>query len=99
MFSRKARSLVDRDALNSAPKKTIGNLCVRVFDSIQHARKEHQLLGLAGAFTLLAEACRIPAQDVFAAVKNLMADPMTSTGRAPQFQAMKFHLDTEVLED
>lgn len=90
-------SLVDRDALNGAPKKLVADLCVHVFDRLQDRKKEHQLLGLAAAFALLCDACRIPPQDVFTATKNLMADPMTSTGLAPQFQAMRFHLNTEVL--
>jgi hypothetical protein len=94
----KAKTLIDRDALNSAPKRQVADLCVSIFDRIQQRRKEHQLLGLAAAFTLLCDACKVPAQDVFAAVKNLMADPMTSTGLAPQFQAMRFHLRTEVLD-
>lgn len=95
----KAKTLVDRDALMSAPKKTVADLCVHIFDRIQGRAKEHQLLALASAFTLLASACRIEPQDVYSASSRLMADPMTSTGLAPQFQAMRFHLNTEVLAD
>lgn len=93
----RAKSLVDRDVLNHAPKKLVAQLCVQVFDRLQGYRKEHQLLALASAFSLLADAARIPAQDVHTATKNLMADPLTASGLAPQFQAMKFHLNTEVL--
>lgn len=95
----KARSLVNRDKLNSASKKEVANACVSVFDRIQGWGREKQLLALASAFVLLASALGIPAQDVFTASKNLMADPMTSTGLAPQFQAMRFHLNTDVLVD
>lgn len=91
------KTLVNRDALMSAPKKTVADLCVLIFDRIQSRDKEHQLLALAAAFTLLCSACKIEPQDVYAASKNLMADPLTSTGLAPQFQAMRFHLNTEVL--
>ena len=93
----KARTLVDRDKLNMANREDVAATCVRIFDRIQGMGKEKQLLGLACSFILLAEAAGIPAQDVFTASKNLMADPMTQTGRAPQFQAMRFHLDTDVL--
>ena len=93
----KARTLVDRDKLNMASKQEVAHACVSVFDRIQGWGREKQLLALATAFVLLADASGIPAQDVFTASKNLMIDPMTSTGLAPQFQAMRFHLKTEVL--
>lgn len=91
------RLVVDRDRLNSANRKQVANDTVRIFDRIQGWKKEAQLLALASAFVLLAETCKVPAQDVFTASKNLMADPLTASGLAPQFQAMKFHLNTEVL--
>jgi hypothetical protein len=93
-----ARFLVDRDKLNQAPRSEVAAACVSIFDRIQDWGREKQLLALAASFVLLADASGIPAQDVFAASKNLMADPMTSTGLAPQFQAMRFHLNTEVLK-
>lgn len=92
------KSLVDRDKLNSARQSEVANACVSVFDRIQGWTREKQLLALAAAFVLLADASGIPAQDVFTASKNLMADPLTQTGLAPQFQAMRFHLNTEVLK-
>lgn len=93
----KAKTLIDRDALMCAPKKIVGDLCVHIFDRIQGRKKEHQLLALAAAFALLTDATRIEPQEVYSASKALMADPMTSSGLAPQFQAMRFHLNTEVL--
>lgn len=93
----KARLLVNRDKIMFASKTDVANACVSIFDRIQEWSREKQLLALAASFVLLADASGIPAQDVFTTSKNLMADPMTSTGLAPQFQAMKFHLNTEVL--
>lgn len=52
---------------------------------------------MACAFILMAETCRLPAQDAFAAATNLMKDPLTSTGRHPTFDAMRFHLETDIL--
>lgn len=97
MFGRNARVLVDRDRLNLASQKAVAANCVRVFDVLQHYPREHQLLALACSFILLADASGIPAQDVFTASKNLMADPLTSSGLEPRFQAMRFHLNTEIL--
>lgn len=93
----KARILVDRDRINTASKKEVAATTINIFDRIQGFAREKQLLGLACAFILLAEASGIPAQDVFTASKNLMADKLTSTGRAAEFQAMRYHLETDVL--
>lgn len=91
--------LYDRDRLMNAARKGVATTCVQVFNAIQGLRKEDQILGLAAAFLLTATASGIPAQDAFTAVKNLMHDPMTSSGLEARFQAMRFHLNTEVLED
>lgn len=91
------RILIDRDRINSADKAEVANTCVSLFDRIDMLPKHIQLLGLAAAFILMANASGIPAQDAFTATKNLMKDPLTATGIAPQFQAMDFHLKTEVL--
>lgn len=73
-------------------------MCVQLFNSIQlHENKEEQLLSLAAAFLLMAEACGLPAQEAFTAVKNMMADPLRASGIYHQFDAMKYHLETEVL--
>lgn len=95
----RSRSLIDRDRLNNANKYDVASTCVRIFDRIQAMDKEHQLLALACAFSLMADACRLPAQDIFTVAKNLMVDEQTATGIAPQFQAMRYHLDTELLAD
>jgi hypothetical protein len=98
-MTKRNRLLVDRDKLNHASKSNVASRCVDIFDRIQGWPKELQLLSLAAAFLLSADASGYPAQDAFTAVKNLMADPMTSSGLAPQFQAMRYHLNTEVLAD
>lgn len=83
----------------NADRTEVASNCVSIFDRIQDIGKEAQVLALAAAFLLLCTAKRIPAQDAFTAVKNLMTDPTTSSGLGPQFQAMKYHLETEVLHD
>jgi hypothetical protein len=75
----------------------VARLCVMLFNAIQnHPRKEEQLLALAAAFLLMAEAAGIPAQDAFTAVKNLMADPLHSDRIEHRFAAMRYHLETEL---
>lgn len=94
----RARLLVDRDKLTNASRQSVAEGTVSIFDRIQGWPKEAQLLALACAFILTADASGLPAQEAFTAAKNLMADDLTSTGLAPQFQAMKYHLTTEVLD-
>lgn len=98
-MSDRRRLLYDRDRLMNAPKRAVATACVNIFDRIQGLSKEIQILALAGAFAITCEVSRCSPQDAFTAVKNLMADPMTSTGRGLQFDAMRFHLDTDVMED
>lgn len=97
MNEQNRKVLIDRDRVMDADKGEVARGCVHIFDRVQHLPKHIQLLSLAAAFILTATASGIPAQDAFTATKNLMYDPLTPSGIAPQFQAMKFHLETEVL--
>lgn len=80
----------------NAPRSEVARACVLLFDRIQELPNEHQILAFAGAFVLMSEAYGLNAQEAFTAVKNLMADPSTSTGLGLQFDAMKWHLETEL---
>lgn len=71
---------------------------VKLFATIQNQPRETQLLALAAAFVLQAEAFRFPTSDMFAAVVNLMRDPSNPSQREHRFDAMKFHLETELNE-
>lgn len=97
-MSRKTiRSLfVDRDKLNHAHRNKVASACIRAIDRIQHLPREEQVLGLASAFLLLCTVANIPAQDAFTVVKNLMHDPLTSSGLAPQFQGVRAYLRDEL---
>ena len=77
----------------------VGRLAVLLFDRIQlHENKEEQLLALAAAFLLMSEAAGFPAQDSFTAIKNMMADPTRASGIFHQFDALKFHIQDELLK-
>ncbi len=91
--------LIDYDRLVNADRTTVARTTVELFDRVQHREKEAQLLGLACAFILMAESLRVPAQDAFTAAANLMADKVNPSGREARFDAMKFHLETELLKE
>lgn len=93
------RLLINRDRLMNAPRAQVASATVNIFDRIQGLPKEIQLLALACAFILTADASGIPAQDAFTASKNLMVDPNTQTGLGREFQAMRHHLRTELFAD
>ena len=97
MTTRRRRVLVDRDKIMHADSTGIAQLCAHLFSTVQDKPPEDQLLGLAAAFIVLAEACGIPTQDVYTAVTNLMYDPLHSSGRKHQFAAMNQYLKDDVL--
>lgn len=69
---------------------------VKLFATIQNAPRETQLLALAAAFVIQAEALEFSTSDTYAAVVNLMKDPLNASGRDHRFDAMKFHIRTEL---
>lgn len=77
----------------------MARLTANLFDRNQGDPPEHQLLALACAFTLMLETCRFNAGDAFAAASNLMRDETNSTRRHATFDAMRFHLDTHMLQE
>lgn len=84
-------TLIDRDKFNSANKTQVAKATVKVFDAIQHLKKEIQLHAMAAAFVLLASALNFNPQEAFTATKNLMVDKTTSSGLDIRFDAMRFH--------
>lgn len=69
---------------------------VKLFATIQNEPRETQLLALAAAFVIQAEALEFSTSDTYAAVVNLMKDPLNASGRDHRFDAMKFHIRTEL---
>lgn len=91
--------MLDRDKLNGAPRGAVAQACVQLFDRIQHLPREIQLLALAGAFVLMSKALRFDSNDTYQAITNLMKDPKNSSGMLAQFDAMRFHIETELSGD
>ena len=88
--------LLDRDKMNDAGRYQVASAAIRALDRIQALPREVQVLALASAFLLTCTVADVPAQDAFTASKNLMYDPMTQTGIAPQFQGVQRYLEEEV---
>lgn len=87
---------IDRDKLNAASQKRVGAETVKIFATLQKLPREVQLLSLAAGFVLMSEVLHFGVTDTMGAVINLMKDPTTASGRGLQFDAMKFHLATEL---
>lgn len=98
MTNARARVLIDRDKMLNAPRRAVAQATVRLFDRIQSLPREVQLLALASAFTLMASASNIPAQDAFEASHNLVRERRNGqTLLAREFQAMEYHLGNDIL--
>jgi hypothetical protein len=69
---------------------------VEIFAALQKKRPELQLLALASAFVLMAETFNYPTNDTYSAVVNLWRDPLTASGKGLQWDAMAYHLRTEI---
>jgi hypothetical protein len=97
---RRRHLLTDRHALTNANRTSVARLCILLFNVVQnHPKKEEQLLALASAFLLMADALGIPAQDAFTAVKNMLADPMRASGIFHQFDAARHYLEADLATD
>lgn len=55
-----------------------------------------QLLALAAAFVIQSEALHFDTGDAYQAIVNLMKDPTNASGRDHRFDAMAFHIRTEL---
>jgi len=92
------KTLLNPDRINNADQGQVAALTVGLFDSLQrNPVREHRLVALACAFVLLSRAARVNAQDVFTAATNLMVDETTSERMTPQFAAMAFHLEEDLV--
>jgi hypothetical protein len=88
------KSRIDRDILNMASAKRVANATLGTLNSLQNWSKEEQVLAAAAVFVTLADFLRVPAQDVFSAVNNMMVD---KEGKArPEFSAIMPYMEGEL---
>lgn len=74
----------------------MARLAVQAFDGIRFARRENQVLALAGAFALLCEVLKTQPQDAFTVVRNLMVDRTHPDQIKHQFAGLRHYIETEL---
>lgn len=84
----------DRDAFHSLRTKLAARATAAIFDANQYRSPEEQVAGAAAAFLLLCEAYKVPAQDAFSAVKNMMNHHETRGGT--DFDGLRSYLGADV---
>lgn len=91
-------TLLDPLALGNADKQKVTRACVKVFDRIQQWKPEEQAIALACSFLILCRAMKVEPQDVFTVSQNLMYDPVNANRVDHRFDAMRWHLENQVLK-
>lgn len=85
---------MNRDLFNNCNPRRAANAAMAVIDATQRGFQPHeQMHGAAAAFLLLADHWGVPAQDLFTATKNLMAN---REGKAPEFDAVREYMKHEL---
>jgi len=74
----------------------VAEATVKLFATIQKQPREVQLLALAAAFVIQSEALRFDTGEAYQAITNLMKDNTHASGRDHRFDAMAFHIRTEL---
>lgn len=69
---------------------------VQLFATVQNQPKEVQLLSLAASFIIMSEALGFATSDAYTAITQLMKDTRNASGRESRFDAMKYHVETEL---
>lgn len=87
-------TLFDRDAFHSLRTKAAATATAEVLSAVQYRSPEEQVAGTACVFLLLCERYKIPAQDAFSAVKNMMAHHDARGGT--DFDGIRSYLDADV---
>lgn len=78
----------------NAPVKAVTQAAFELIDKAQTHEPHVQVHALAATFILLVEAYQLDTQDVFTAVKNLMAS--TAAGHSDQYQALIAYVQHEL---
>ena len=84
---------MNRDLLNNASPRRVANACIDVLDRLQNYQPHEQIMAAAALFLSLAEAARVPAQDVFTATKNLINGV---DGKRVEFRALDAYVRNEL---
>lgn len=85
---------LDRDLLNNASPREVTTQAMAIIDAIQDAQPHVQAAAAAVLFLTVAQRYRTPAQDIFTAVGNMMADPIH--GERPELRALRMYAENEL---
>ncbi len=89
-----SRKRIDRDLMHMASPRDVAVATMTTIDALQDFQPHVQVLGAAAVFLNLATHFRVPAQDVFTAVANLMNDRQ---GMArPEFAGVRQYMENEL---
>lgn len=85
---------IDRDLMHMASPRAVAVATLTTIDALQDHPPHVQVLGAAAVFLNLATHFKVPAQDVFTAVTNLMND---REGMArPEFAGVRKYMEIEL---
>lgn len=87
-------TLFNRDLLNNAAPGDIAQAVYSLVDDLQLQKPHLQAAAVAVLFLIVADLWRVPPQDVFTVVKNLMTDPIH--GERPEFRALRMYANEEL---
>jgi hypothetical protein len=87
---------LDRDALNSANPKAVAVATLQTLMGLEDHPAHVQVMASAAVFLSLAEHLGIPAQEAFAATKNLIND---TEGKRTEFRALDAYMKGEIFHD
>lgn len=83
----------DRDAFNSANPKVVAGATLQTLMGLENHKPHVQIMAAAAVFLSLAEHLGIPAQEAFAATKNLIND---TEGKRTEFRALDAYMKGEI---
>jgi hypothetical protein len=86
--------MLNRDGLNNAPIEEVAEASFVLLDKLQLMQPHMQAASTAMLFLLVCEKHQTPPQDIFVAVKNMMAS--REAGENPHYSALKLYIDNEL---
>jgi hypothetical protein len=84
---------MNRDLFNNANPRRVANATIACLDRLQDYQPHEQMLAAAALFVSLADHWKLPAQDAFTVVKNLM---LHEDRRRPEFGAVQLYMQNEL---
>ena len=87
-------SKFDRDRLNNASPAEVSTATYALVDALYNQKPHIQAAAAAVLFLTVADLWRLPPQDIFTAVKNMLDDDIA--GERPEFRALRLYAQHEL---